>query len=613
MRVFRRCPFPWQVAVALAVASPVAADIIRVDSNAPGGNNGSSWIDAFVDLRDALLAAKSGDEIRIAAGTYRPDHGTGIRTESFVLPDGIVLLGGYPGHAAPDPDLRNPVANRTILSGDIGVSGDMSDNTYRILVASNTGASTLLDGLVFSGGRADAAFPNNYGGAIYGSSAQLFIHDCEFSDNFALAGGAIHLSNGSAPTITSCAFLRNTAQNFGGAINGNAASPFIDACEFFDNRSESSGGAISTSAGAPEIWNSTFENNSTQFFGGAVYSFQGTIDVVASTFRDNYVFNDVSQGFDGGGALYFDSVSPTVSGCRFVDNFTTDDGSAIFSRSSTLNLRASVFLNNFAGSDGGALRYTAGTGQVRSCLMVGNTALSRGGAIDMSGGSLVVANSTIVANRIYGLGGGGISITGGTPLLRNSVLWSNSDASGTNEPAQVRQFAGTPIIVDYCCMQAWTGSLQGIGNISVPPTFVDADGPDNVFGTDDDDLHLRPFSPCVNGGDPAEVIPPDDNDMDGQGRVMGCRIDIGADEFPAGQPGSGDMNADGVVNGADLQRFTGALVGPAIAADLCVADLNADLVVDQLDEAIFLSAASGLIVLPLNNSFPAIVPNGVNR
>src|SRR5262249_52355679 len=58
-----------------------------VNGAAGGRNSGLSWAAAFRDLQSALAAAVSGDEIWVAAGTYKPTA-TADRTVSFALKEG---------------------------------------------------------------------------------------------------------------------------------------------------------------------------------------------------------------------------------------------------------------------------------------------------------------------------------------------------------------------------------------------------------------------------------------------------------------------------------------------------------------------------------------------
>lgn len=80
--------------------------IVFVDADAPGANNGSSWTDAYNYLQDGLADADSAPkpiEIRVAEGIYTPDrnsaepNGSGDRTATFQLKNGIAIKGGYAG------------------------------------------------------------------------------------------------------------------------------------------------------------------------------------------------------------------------------------------------------------------------------------------------------------------------------------------------------------------------------------------------------------------------------------------------------------------------------------------------------------------------------------
>jgi len=101
----------------LGTVSIATGKIIYVDADADaaGGNNGSSWQDAYKCLQDALTVAQHDDEIRVAEGVYKPDtqvvtgrfgpqvSGSGDRNATFRLMNGVTLKGGYAGFGQPDP------------------------------------------------------------------------------------------------------------------------------------------------------------------------------------------------------------------------------------------------------------------------------------------------------------------------------------------------------------------------------------------------------------------------------------------------------------------------------------------------------------------------------
>src|SRR5262245_58763990 len=77
-----------------------------VDDSATGLSDGSSWTDAYTGLQPALTAAASGDTIQVGQGTYRPTT-TLARGISFMLKDGVAVMGGYRGVGSPAPDARD--------------------------------------------------------------------------------------------------------------------------------------------------------------------------------------------------------------------------------------------------------------------------------------------------------------------------------------------------------------------------------------------------------------------------------------------------------------------------------------------------------------------------
>ena len=133
--------------------------------------------------------------------------------------------------------------------------------------------------------------------------------------------------------------------------------------------------------------------------------------------------------------------------------------------------------------------------------------------------ALTLVNCTFSGNSAEN-NGGGLYNDSSSPTVTNCILWGNTDAGGTDESAQVH--GGTPT-VNYCCIQGWTGSLGGTGNIDANPGFVrdPNDGGDGwgVGGNDDfGDLHIVPGSPCIDAGD-GGALPADTADLDGDGNT----------------------------------------------------------------------------------------------
>ena len=124
-----------------SLRTPVCCDdpdqVIYVDSKALGCQSGTSWATAYNDLQDALQRARRGcgSEIWVAAGTYVPGEQT---TDSFEIPDGVELYGGFLGIEA-IRDQRDWKENETILSGRI----DEATRNARIVIPGNL---SLIDG-----------------------------------------------------------------------------------------------------------------------------------------------------------------------------------------------------------------------------------------------------------------------------------------------------------------------------------------------------------------------------------------------------------------------------------------------------------------------------------
>src|SRR5260221_10649616 len=142
--------------------------IYYVKSDASGANNGTSWTDAYTDLQTAISAASSGDEIWVAAGTYKPTPTTD-RTISFTLKEGVGIYGGFAGTKTllQQP---HPSTNFTNFSGDIGAAG-IADNSYHVLLGGGTDNTAILDAFTITAGNANTTYPNDIGGGMVNISS----------------------------------------------------------------------------------------------------------------------------------------------------------------------------------------------------------------------------------------------------------------------------------------------------------------------------------------------------------------------------------------------------------------------------------------------------------
>ena len=300
-----------------------------VNDDAVGANTGTSWQDAFTDLQSALNAAVSGDEIWVAEGTYKPSLTD--RTASFDLKSGVAMYGGFSGDETARGE-RSVDTTLTVLSGDIGIVGSDSDNSYHVVYADGvTGA--VLDGFTVTLGRAVSSYPGESQGAgICTSNSVLTVANCVFTDN--RTAGAYHRGGGmcnidSAATVTGCTFSANVA--------GSVTTPYSDG----------------SGAG---MYNS----------GWYVATDGSRISPVVTgcTFEDNVTLLATSGATDGGAGMCNEDCEPTVTNCIFARNHAARYGGAIFNVRSTPTITNCVFTGNWARDWGGAVANVGGRAEL---------------------------------------------------------------------------------------------------------------------------------------------------------------------------------------------------------------------------------------------------------
>ena len=171
-----------------------------VDSQSPNTSNGASWGCPYNTIQDALSVANAGDTILISAGTYFPST-NGNRNTSFSIADELTLMGGFSG-VETSPAEQAWELNPTILSGDIGIVDDNSDNTYHVINNSSLATGIVIDGFIIENGNANgAAATQKNGGGIYNSSSVVTIKNTIVRNNTASLGEGRGIFNSNSNLI----------------------------------------------------------------------------------------------------------------------------------------------------------------------------------------------------------------------------------------------------------------------------------------------------------------------------------------------------------------------------------------------------------------------------
>ncbi len=211
-----------------------------------GSGEGSSWADAS-SLHDALFMAVETDVLWLSAGTYYPSDGSDRDASFSITSDGIKVYGGFAGTET-ELSQRDWLTNLTVLSGDIGLISDFSDNSYKVLSvlgsAENTIDKLLIDGLVIEGGNS-----NSNGGGMSIEYASPVIVNTRFSNNRAASqGGAVWSDAASMPEFANTIFADNSSSSTGGAVHALGTAAFYNCLWYNNNATYYGGGLFATKA-----------------------------------------------------------------------------------------------------------------------------------------------------------------------------------------------------------------------------------------------------------------------------------------------------------------------------------------------------------------------------
>jgi hypothetical protein len=379
-----------------------------------------------------------------------------------------------------------------------------------------------------------------------------------------ISGGGVYCESASS-VLTNCVLSENLCYGQNSSAGGGAVfQGSLNNCIISNNMISTnvlSYGAKGGGALRSILNDSLIADNSASFGGGAAYSILNRCSVVGNIAP---FYGSTSWG----GGTYM----CTANDCLIVGNISTTAGGGdclgILNRCILSNNICMLPLPNGNGSGGGSYQQSPNGSYfpaLNNCLIVSNFCYGSGGGVYFSGTTVPATNCTIIGNTATNQGGGAYS-----GALKNSIVYGNYCTSIS--------YGFSSNIFQAKLTNCW----------STDPNFANpANG----------DFHLSSNSPCINSGNDAYVSVT--NDLDGNPRIVGGTVDIGAYEYQTpssilsyawaqqyglptdGTADSADTDGDGMNNFAEWKAST----DPTNALSLL-----------QLASPVFTNSPDGIVV-----------------
>jgi predicted outer membrane repeat protein len=237
-------------------------------------------------------------------------------------------------------------------------------------------------------------------------------------------------------------------------------------------------------------------------YGGAVSALAGSGFVIENC---RFELNEANYG----GAFSSVNASGTILNCIFSANMAKSKGGAIYAEGSTLNIVNCIFTGNIAGLSSFAPLYG-------------------GGAVYISGPGAAITNCSFYNNgtRFLSNCGGAVYNNSTSPTtLTNCILWLNSVLG----PPETHAAKGPHVYNNESSVSNVTYSFIDQAGFDDGTNIRDAIGPLWV-DPGQENFQLQPVSPCIDAGT-LDALGLPELDFEGDPRVSGAAVDIGACEF----------------------------------------------------------------------------------
>ena len=337
------------------------------------------------------------------------------------------------------------------------------------------------------------------------------------------------------------------ANNIGLTINGRLlAEGTKDDNIIFTRQSDSWGGLFFSAPGESEsivkyasikyVYNNDYY--SPAYHRGGVHISGGIVALSNNDISNNTVSHNNGSSFGGGVSISGGTV--TLNDNKISNNQSSSYGGGIYMNKSTVNMYNNIISGNSAGSAGGGVYVSNMIANIHNNVISNNkhaaSKSGNGGGISLYNSNSMIINNTIAYNDAEN-GGGMYCSNGSSPVVINNIIYGNTSSVG--EQVFVNDNNSAPKMLYNLNQCDCLGITSGVNynweanydnsNFDSNPQFVN-------YALQN--YRLRETSPCINAGiEDVTGLGLPNTDIDGNSRIYGSRIDIGAYEYGAPKVG----------------------------------------------------------------------------
>lgn len=551
----------WTAGMTLAIIWLVTAPRTRVQA-APAGvtryvstlgaDSGDCASSDCRTIQYAINQSSAGDLILVTAGVY---------TEHILIKDGIaihgqgwgstIIDGQYSSNSNSVVTFEPLVGPSTVLSGVQvtrgGVGNLLGLNPLGAGISIVNGSPTIINTWVYS-------CTGYYGGGIYAGWGAPTLINVPVWNNQALYGGGFYLTDDANVTLTgdfnytNGTVMFNSATYWGGGFYIGNAEVDISGVRVYSNTAQTGGGLqIEYNPWPVHMTFSDISGNTANFGGGAYIVSSDDVNLLYNFIGNGTLWNNAPSG---GGGIVISKSNVNVEGNAIIGNRAlsgTGGGFYITSVGEQLKIHKNWILANQANYGGGVYYFSSTLTLLDSNVIGSNYAYDGAGMYALSNDVLNITNNIVVHNTAGGANlNGGFAFDGTPARMVNNTIANNTGTGvrfaksegiamvnniihGSSEDG-IEHNTDSGATISYTLRHNdvfgntpnYTNIPGGVmaQNVSVDPQFI---GSGNIF----DAYHLLPTSPISTTGLTAWAPI---KDIDGQTRLLGGTVSIGADE-----------------------------------------------------------------------------------